>query len=83
MTIYEDRLEVNKISNEKLESEKYIYYNENHNSLTIGRDRKCDISFVGDKGFSRVQCRLIYDKDLKIWSIKDGAINMPSTNGTW
>lgn len=77
-------MEVLKISNEDIEiSEKFIYYNNNKNIFTLGRDKNCDISFFGDKTFSRVQCTIFFDEDLKIWSIKDGAKNIPSSNGTW
>ena len=84
MTPYNDRLEINKLTNSELETaEKFVFYSVNQSTITIGRDSKCDISFIGDKSFSRIQTTIFFDKDLNIWRIKDGTNNNPSTNGTW
>ena len=83
MTPHKDRLEINKLANKNsLISEKYIFYN-TEEIVTIGRDNKCNIFFIGDKAFSRIQTTFMYDKDLKVWRIKDGTMEIPSTNGTW
>jgi hypothetical protein len=81
---FSNRLEIKIFNKGKTESEEnFVYFNFIKTSITIGRDIKCDISFIGDKTFSRVQCTIFLDKDLNLWRIIDGSNKMPSTNGTW
>jgi hypothetical protein len=83
MTPYSDRIEINKLTNKICHSsERYIFLN-SHEMITIGRDKKCDIFFNDDKAFSRIHITIRYDKDLKLWKIKDGNLKHNSTNGTW
>lgn len=63
-------------------TEKFCFDN-SQEIVTIGRDSKCNINFNGDKAFSKIQTTFTYDKDLKVWTIKDGSQDKPSTNGTW
>ena len=63
-------------------SEKFIFEN-TQEKFTIGRDSKCDIPFVGDKAFSKIQSTFIFDKDLNCWKVKDGSLEKNSTNGNW
>lgn len=51
--------------------------------ITVGRDSKCNIPFVGDKAFSKIQTTFIFDKEMNAWKIKDGCREKASTNGTW
>jgi pSer/pThr/pTyr-binding forkhead associated (FHA) protein len=60
---------------------KYIFQKEN-SPITIGRDRSCDIFFINDKSFSRIQTTIDYDENLDQWSVRDGK-SKSSTNGTW
>lgn len=80
---FSDKLEIHRLANKTSQnSEKYTF--ENYQEIiTIGRDSKCNIIFNGDKAFSKIQTTFIYDKDLKVWRIKDGNQDKPSTNGTW
>jgi len=76
-------LEIHKLANKNSQnSEKYIFEN-SQETVTIGRDSKCNVFFNGDKAFSKIQTTFSYDKDLKVWKIKDGSIDKQSTNGTW
>lgn len=78
-----DKLEIHKLANKNSQnSEKFIFEN-SQEIITIGRDSKCNVFFNGDKAFSKIQTTFIYDKDLKVWRIKDGSQDKPSTNGTW
>ena len=83
MTPYKDRLEINKLANKNSQkSEIFTFYN-TQEIITIGRDKKCNIFFNGDKAFSRIHTTFIYDKELNLWKIKDGTLKQSSTNGTW
>jgi hypothetical protein len=83
MTPFLDRIEINKLTNKSCQSsDKYIFLN-SHEMITIGRDKKCDIYCNDDKAFSRIHITIRYDKDLKVWKIKDGNLKHFSTNGTW
>lgn len=76
-------LEIHKLANKNSQnSEKYTFEN-SQEIVTIGRDSKCNVFFNGDKAFSKIQTTFTYDKDLKVWKIKDGSIDKQSTNGTW
>lgn len=50
--------------------------------VTVGRDKVCTIS-LKDKGFSKVHSTFLWNPHKKIWEIKDGTEEKPSTNGTW
>ena len=63
-------------------SEKFSFDN-SQEIITIGRDAKCNISFVGDKAFSKIQTTFTFDRDMNAWKIKDGCKDKSSTNGTW
>jgi hypothetical protein len=52
-------------------------------TFTLGRDSACDVSFIDDKGFSKIQTTFIFDKVKKSWKVKDGSMEKNSTNGTW
>ncbi len=78
-----EKLEIHKLASKNAQnSEKYSFYN-SQEMITLGRDSKCNISFVGDKAFSKVQTTFIYDKEMNSWKIKDGTKEKNSTNGTW
>lgn len=83
LTPFKDRLEINKLANKNIHiSEKFIFYN-NQENVTIGRDKKCNINFLGDKAISRIQATFIYDKTIKLWKVRDGTGKQCSINGTW
>jgi len=78
-----EKLEIHRLANKHLPvSEKYVF-DSSQEIVTIGRDSKCNIYFNGDKAFSKIQTTFVYDKDLKVWKIKDGTEDKTSTNGTW
>ncbi len=52
------------------------------NKITIGRDKSCTIA-LKDKGFSKIHSSLLWNSENKVWEIKDGNEDKPSTNGTW
>ncbi len=62
---------------------KFTYDPDEIKNITIGRDKKCTISYSGDKSFSKVQASISYDSENKNWKLKDGSIEKPSTNGCW
>jgi hypothetical protein len=62
---------------------KYIFEVNEYKTVTIGRDPKCTISFVGDKAFSKCQITFTYDSANKVWKVRDGSDEKESTNGTW
>ena len=78
-----DKLEIHRLANKNSpNSEKFTFEN-SQEIVTIGRDSKCNIYFNGDKAFSKIQTTFIFDKDMKVWKIKDGSEDKSSTNGTW
>ena len=82
MTPEGDKIEVKKLASKNTQTSQTFIF-DNTKEITIGRDSKCDIPFVGDKAFSKIQTTLMFDKDLNCWKIKDGSRNKNSTNGTW
>jgi hypothetical protein len=72
------------ISNSKVNLEKEKYnFDINDKCFTLGRDSNCNISFPGDKAFSKIQATFSYNLDRKCWCLRDGTKDKPSTNGTW
>jgi hypothetical protein len=82
--------EITPIENNKIEvcnlsqiDSKKIFDPNNIKEVTIGRDKKCTISFPKDKSFSRCQTTISFDDIKKEWIIIDGSKTKSSTNGTW
>ncbi len=65
------------------DSGKYTYDPEDTRSITIGRDKKCTMAFSWDKSFSKIQTTISYDYENKVWKLRDGNGDKPSTNGCW
>lgn len=78
-----DKLEIHRLANKNSPNSEKFVFETSQEIVTIGRDSKCNIYFNGDKAFSKIQTTFFYDKDLKVWKIKDGQEDKPSTNGTW
>lgn len=83
MTPFPDRIEINKLTSRPSQNSKKFVFMNSQDVITIGRDKKCDIFCNDDKAFSRIHITVRYDKDLKIWKVKDGNLTSFSTNGTW
>ena len=82
--------EVTPIENNKIEvvnlsqsESKKVFDPNNNKEVTIGRDKKCILSFPGNKSFSRCQATISFDENKKEWNIIDGSKTKSSTNGTW
>jgi hypothetical protein len=83
LTPSQDKIEIHKLASKNAQnSEKFIFEN-SQEFITIGRDSKSNISFIGDKAFSKIQTTFTYNKDMNAWKIKDGCKEKNSTNGTW
>jgi hypothetical protein len=77
-----EKIEIHKLASKNAQnSEKFNF--ENSQIITIGRDSNCNISFVGDKAFSKIQTTFTFDREMNAWKIKDGSKEKSSTNGTW
>ena len=82
--------EITPIENNKIEvvnlsdsESKKIFDPNDNKEVTIGRDKKCNLSFPNDKSFSRCQTTFSFDENKKQWIIIDGSKTKSSTNGTW
>ena len=82
--------EVTPIENNKIEvvnlsqsESKKVFDPNNNKEVTIGRDKKCILSFPSNKSFSRCQTTISFDENKKEWNIIDGSKTKSSTNGTW
>ena len=53
------------------------------NKITIGRDKKCTMSYSSDKSFSKIHSTIYYNKSKEMWEIQDGTDEKTSTNGVW
>lgn len=60
-----------------------LYIIDLETKFTIGRDAKCNISFPGNKSYSKVHSTIFYDEDINSWKIIDGNLEKNSTNGVW
>jgi FHA domain len=76
-------LEIHKLASKNAQNSEKFSFENSQETITIGRDSKCNIPFVGDKAFSKIQTTFIFDKENNCWKIKDGCLEKASTNGTW
>jgi len=83
LTPGQEKLEIHKLASKNAQNSEKFTFENSQEIITIGRDAKCNISFVGDKAFSKIQTTFNYDKDMNAWKIKDGCREKSSTNGTW
>ena len=82
--IENNKIEVLNLSKKNEEEEQKKIFDPNEiKEISIGRDKKCDLSFPKDKSFSRIQTTFLFDDDKKEWIIIDGSKTKSSTNGTW
>lgn len=76
-------LQITQLKSPKNEKEsKPIIFKPSVNKITIGRDKRCSISFENDKSFSKIHSTIYYDSDCNNWFIIDGG-EKESLNGTW
>lgn len=83
LTPTQDKIEVHKLASKNAQNSEKFSFDNSQEIFTIGRDAKCDVSFVGDKAFSKIQTTFTFDKEMNAWKIKDGSGDKNSTNGTW
>lgn len=57
-------------------------FNMQDSPITIGRDKNCKI-VLDSNIYSKIQCTISFEENMKIWVIEDGNKNKKSTNGTW
>ncbi len=83
MTPSQDKIEIHKLASKNAQNSEKFSFENSQEVISIGRDSKCNISFVGDKAFSKIQTTFTFDKEMNAWKIKDGCKDKCSTNGTW
>jgi hypothetical protein len=78
---YSYKLNIEMCFQKKNNTAKYEF-DVNDSPVTIGIDKQCKI-ILNDKIYSKFQCTLIFNTNIKHWVLEDGFNNIQSNSGTW
>jgi hypothetical protein len=61
----------------------YSFDSKQTQTISIGRDKSCNIKLDWDKSYSKFQTMIIWDSSMEKWKIIDGGVKGLSRNGSW